>query len=141
MPNISTLSTYKVVFIGFLPFLTAVIFGIMAKSTNSPEVLLGRRLHTLRNAKGWTQQELGNQADVNYKFLGEIERGRQNPSFNVLVKVAGALGVELPELFRFEQEILDRKKVESRIREIIKALPDDAVRQILLLLRTLHPIG
>ena len=84
---------------------------------------------------------MGNQADVNYKFLGEIERGRQNPSFNVLVKVAGALGVELPELFRFEQEILDRKKVESRIREIIKALPDDAVRQILLLLRTLHPIG
>lgn len=52
-----------------------------------------------RKAKGWTQEELGKQADTSYKFLGEIERGVQNSSFTILVKVAGALDVKLPELF------------------------------------------
>ena len=76
------------------------ILGIMDKSNEDIRALLGRRIRTLRNIKGWTQQELGNQADINYKFLGEIERGLQNPSFNILVKIANALEVELPEFFR-----------------------------------------
>jgi transcriptional regulator with XRE-family HTH domain len=42
--------------------------------------------------------------NINYKFLGEIERGQQNPSFNVLTKIAEALKVDLPELFRFDHE-------------------------------------
>jgi transcriptional regulator with XRE-family HTH domain len=90
--------------------------------------------------KGWTQQELGNKADINYKFIGEIERGKQNPSFNILLKIVKALEIEMPELFRFEQEITDRNAVETRIKEIINAIPDDALRQILLILRVLYPL-
>ena len=112
----------------------------MEKLQEDTNILLGRRIRSLRNTKGWTQQELGNQADINYKFLGEIERGQQNPSFNVLVKIATALEVELPELFRFEQDILDRNEIEARIKEILKAIPEDALRQILMLLRVLYPI-
>lgn len=94
----------------------------------------------MRNIKGWSQQELGNRSDTNYKFLGEIERGQQNPSFNILVKLAMALEVNLPELFRFEHEILDRKETETRIQQILKTIPDDNLRQILLLLQVLYPI-
>ena len=60
--------------------------------------------------------------DVNYKFVGEIERGQQNPSFNVLVKIAAALEVELPEFFRFEHEISDRREIEARIRQILETM-------------------
>ncbi len=116
------------------------IFSFMNESNDKTNILLGRRIKTLRTMKGWTQQELGNQADVNYKFVGEIERGQQNPSFNTLVKVATALEVELPELFRFEQEISDRKEIETRITEIINKLSDDALHKILILLRVLYPI-
>ena len=73
----------------------------MEKSKDT-KALLGSRIRSLRNLKGWTQQQLGEQADVNYKFVGEIERGQQNASFEILVKIAAALGVELPELFRFD---------------------------------------
>ena len=86
-------------------------------------------------------QELGNQADINYKFLGEIERGQQNPSFNSLVKISAALEVELSELFRFEQEISDRKEIETTIKNILKTIPDDEIRQVLMILRTLYPMG
>ncbi len=112
----------------------------MDESNEKTQVLLGSRIRTLRNMKGWTQQELGNQADVNYKFLGEIERGQQNPSFNTLVKITAALEVELPEMFRFDQEVLDRNEIETRIKEILQTIPDDAIRQVLLMLQALYPI-
>ena len=115
------------------------MFGLMKNPSQNTKVLLGQRIRSLRNSKGWTQQELGGRADVNYKFLGEIERGQQNPSFQVLAKVAEALEVELPELFRLEQEISDRKEIEKRINGIVKNLPDDALRQVFLLLKTLYP--
>lgn len=111
----------------------------MSKSKENQNVLLGRRIRALRNQKGWTQQELGEKADLNYKFLGEIERGQQNPSFGILTKIATALGVDLPELFRFEHEISDRKEIDVRIARILKPLSDQDLRQILLVLSVLYP--
>lgn len=102
-------------------------------------ILLGRRIRTLRTTKGWTQQQLGDQADVNYKFVGEIERGQQNPSFNTLAKIAVALEVEIIELFRFEQEVPNRKEIESQIKFLIKNIPEDALRQVFSMLRSLYP--
>ncbi|NOX25065.1 MAG: helix-turn-helix transcriptional regulator [Deltaproteobacteria bacterium] len=103
-------------------------------------ILLGNRIRSLRTVKGWTQQELGAEADINYKFLGEIERGQQNPSFNVLLKISEALGVELTEFFRLWQEITDRKELESRINQILKSMPTENLAQLLSILRMLNPI-
>ena len=71
--------------------------------------------------------------------MGEIERGTQNPSLDILSKIAGALEIELSELFRFEHEAVDRKEIEAQIRSILKDLPDDALRQVLMILRSVHP--
>ena len=76
------------------------ILDIMRKQKETQVVLLGRRIRTLRTQKAWTQQELGDQADINYKFLGEIERGQQNPSFGILTKIASALRVRLAGAFQ-----------------------------------------
>jgi len=108
--------------------------------SETPQILLGRRIRSLRNTRGWTQEQLGAEAGINYKFLGEIERGQQNPSFNVLIKIADALGVDLMELFRLESEISDRKEIEKRIRQIVKALPNEELSRVLLLLRAFYPI-
>jgi transcriptional regulator with XRE-family HTH domain len=116
------------------------IVGLMEKRLLQLTLLSGQRIRSFRTMRGWTQQELGNRADINYKFLGEIERGMQNPSFNVLTKIASGLDLELPESFRFEHEALDRKEIETQIKTMIKALPDDALRQIFLLLRVFYPV-
>jgi len=112
----------------------------MKKIKDQHSILLGRRIRTLRTAKGLTQQELGHRADVDYKFIGEIERGNMNPSFNVLVKIATTLDVELPEILRFEQEISDQKELESRIAKIIKTLSVEKLQNVLMLLRIIYPI-
>ena len=111
----------------------------MEQMRENQRKLLGRRIRSLRTIKGWSQQQLGEKADVNYKFVGEIERGRQNPSFDTLLKIASALGVELSELFRFEHEVLGRKEVETQIRPILKDMPEESLRQVLMLLQTVHP--
>jgi transcriptional regulator with XRE-family HTH domain len=113
----------------------------MKSNYENTAVLLGRRIRSLRNEKGWTQQELGDQAEVNYKFIGEIERGQQNPSLNVLVKIAAALGVDLPDLFRYEQEITDRKEIEKRISKTLQNIPEKELKRIFLIIHSLYPIS
>ena len=139
MPDISILSRNNTVYVVFIESTKLDILGLMKKSADAAQILLGRRIRSLRNVKSWTQEALGSEAGINYKFLGEIERGQQNPSFNVLIKIADALNVDLMELFRLESEISDRKEIEGQITRIIKNAPDDALRQIFLMLKTLYP--
>lgn len=134
------MSIYKYVFTWFsINKITGKLIT-MKKIKDPDSILLGRRIRTLRIAKGLTQQELGNKADVDYKFVGEIERGNMNPSFKVLVKLAKVLGVELPEILRLEQETLDSKDLETRIRCIVSSLSVDQLQNVLMLLRVLYPI-
>jgi Predicted transcriptional regulators len=115
-------------------------YVIMKKIKDPDSILLGKRIRTLRTTKGLTQQELGNQSDVDYKFIGEIERGNMNPSFKVLMKIAKALDIDLPEILRFEQETSDQKELEKRIKKIIGTLPVEKLQNVLMLLRVLYPV-
>ena len=112
----------------------------MEKDSENAQVLLGRRIRSLRKMKGWTLEELGEKAATNHKHIGEIERGQQNPSFAVLVKIAAALGVELPELFRFQSEELSRKEVEKKIVRIVKSSSEEDLSKMLSVLRVLYPV-
>jgi transcriptional regulator with XRE-family HTH domain len=111
----------------------------MEKQNENKKFLLGKRIRTLRNARGWTQEELGKRAELSYKFIGEIERGRQNPSFDTFIKIAAALKLDLPELFRFEQEATDKNAVEDRVCGIVKAMTEDDLRRLFMLLHVLYP--
>jgi len=124
---------------GFIYMVKLGILIIMRKQKETKVVLLGRRIRSLRTQKGWTQQELGDNADINYKFLGEIERGQQNPSFGILTKIATALKIDLPELFRFEHETTDRKEIENRIALILKDIPDEDLSRIFLIFQVVYP--
>jgi len=82
--------------------------------------LLGQRIRYLRNLRSMTQEQLGDKADVNYKYLGAIERGEKNPSADNLAKIAGALDVKLNELFIFEHEIEDIKLLKKMIDDLLE---------------------
>jgi transcriptional regulator with XRE-family HTH domain len=112
----------------------------MKKTKDPDSILLGRRIRTLRTIKGLTQQKLGQLADVDYKFISEIERGNMNPSFKVLIKIAHTLDIDLPEILRFEQEISDPKELDKRIKLILKDLSVDKLQNVLTLLRVLYPV-
>jgi len=47
----------------------------------------------LREARGWSQEELAERADLNRSYIGEIERGIAVPSLATVGKIAS--GFEL----------------------------------------------
>lgn len=61
-------------------------------------ILLGKRVHDLRSAKNWSQEEFAHISGLHRTYIGQIERGEKNISFGNLSKVAGVLGVTLSEL-------------------------------------------
>jgi transcriptional regulator with XRE-family HTH domain len=60
---------------------------------------LGQRIRQLRGEKGWSQEEFAEVCGVHRTYMGHIERGEKNLSFNSMTRVANALNVELSELF------------------------------------------
>jgi transcriptional regulator with XRE-family HTH domain len=61
-------------------------------------VLLGKRVHDLRAAKKWSQEEFAHISGLHRTYIGQIERGEKNISFANLLKVSGVLGVTMSEL-------------------------------------------
>ena len=94
------------------------------------EKLLGQRIRNLRNHQGLTQEELGGRANINYKYLGGVERGERNPSIDNLAKIAKALGVQLHELFVFEHEIEDTQILKKRINELLKGADKKEIKKV-----------
>jgi transcriptional regulator with XRE-family HTH domain len=60
---------------------------------------IGHNIRRLREQKGWNQTELGFHADASPSIISLIENGKRNPSTATLAKIAGALGVEVVDLF------------------------------------------
>ncbi len=81
--------------------------------------LLGRRIRSLRQARQLTQQELGERACLNYKYLGAVERGEENPSLAVLERIAGGLGVDLADLFHFFHEETSPKAIRRNLSRLL----------------------
>jgi transcriptional regulator with XRE-family HTH domain len=61
-------------------------------------VVLGRRIHDLRAARKWSQEEFAHVSGFHRTYVGQIERGEKNMSFDNLAKVADALGVTMSAL-------------------------------------------
>ena len=59
---------------------------------------LGKRVHELRVAKKWSQEEFAHISGFHRTYVGQIERGEKNISFSNLSKISSVLGVSLSEL-------------------------------------------
>jgi transcriptional regulator with XRE-family HTH domain len=57
-----------------------------------------QHIRTLRRARGWSQEQLAEKADLNRSYVGEIERGLAQPSLLTAEKIAQALELELSTL-------------------------------------------
>ena len=57
--------------------------------------MLGRRLRALRQDQRETLGQTAGRAGISPQYLSEIERGRKEPSSEMIAALAGALGVTL----------------------------------------------
>ena len=73
-------------------------------STRDKKILkkFGARLQQLREQKEFSLRRLGDEADVDFSQIHRIEKGESNPTYTMLLKLAGALGVTIQELVDVE---------------------------------------
>jgi ribosome-binding protein aMBF1 (putative translation factor) len=84
----------------------AEILPFQQKSTRAPErepdplwrVVLGRSLRAAREERGSRLVDVAERAGISPQYLSEIERGRKEPSSEMIAAVTGALGVDLVDL-------------------------------------------
>jgi len=72
---------------------------------------LGRNLRAIRDEQGSRLVDVAEQAGISPQYLSEIERGRKEPSSEMIAAVSGALGIELGRLLSCISADLSRPAV------------------------------
>lgn len=65
----------------------------------SSRVALGVRVRELREALKLSQEAFAHKAGLDRTYVSGVERGRRNPTLDVLYRLADALEVEVRDLF------------------------------------------
>ena len=105
--------------------------------STSIQTLFGRRLRSLRTDRGFTQQQLGEEADLSFKYLGAIERGEENPSLKVIGKLAEALEIKPQDMMIFEHEETRPAALKKQLNRLLKEADVASLQQAVKLLRAL----
>lgn len=84
----------------------------------SPEhQALGRAVRELRARRGFSQETLGGRGGLHRNYVGAIERGLMNPTFETLLRVMHGLGLPLSTLVEvYERQLREPRGSRSRIR-------------------------
>jgi transcriptional regulator with XRE-family HTH domain len=72
---------------------------------NSLAITLGSRIQRLRMRQNRTLQEIADACGFTRSLLSKIEHGKTTPPIATLMKIAGALGVEMVDLLAPEGEV------------------------------------
>ncbi|GAH49828.1 unnamed protein product [marine sediment metagenome] len=89
---------------------------------------LGTKVRELREDMGWSQQKLADKAGLGHAYISRLERdGFKNPSADVLLRLSGALGVDVNQLYEAAGYIRERggmsdgrRPLEVILREVLK---------------------
>ena len=65
------------------------------------EKKFGAKLAYVRKSKKLSQIKLAEIVDMNFNYIGQIERGEANVTIKTMIVLANALNVELKTLFDF----------------------------------------
>jgi len=80
---------------------------------------VGARIRSLRKSKGWTQEQLGDRAGLDFATIGGAERGEKSLSLNSLARVAKALEVDLGWLVRQVESQTGDAEAEGLIEDLL----------------------
>jgi transcriptional regulator with XRE-family HTH domain len=85
--------------------------GSAAVDTKKVLTVIGSKVRSLREAQGFTLEELATRTQLSKSMLSLIERGKSSPSIGTLVAISSVFGVQLPELLgkpTLDQDVVTR---------------------------------
>lgn len=100
-------------------------------------IATAQRIKSLRVQKNLSQEELAFRSGVNVVYYGQLERGLKCPTVDTLYKLSKGLEVPLPELLRFEDEVLlDAKIKNNQVEWLMQKVPNKKVNQVIKILES-----
>jgi transcriptional regulator with XRE-family HTH domain len=81
------------------------------KARSPEQAALGDAIRRTRKRAELTQEQLADRAEINAKQIGILERGRGNPSYTTLARVASALELRIGELTTLADLLHDERRL------------------------------
>ena len=113
-------------------------------ASKQPAMRIGARIRALRFQAGLTQAEVAEAVGIAPESMSRIERGRFNPSTDLVARLAKAIGVEVGSLFDHSTVTPKRpalRPVDRRLLQLVKGLPDELVEDVIRGVRLLVEVG
>jgi transcriptional regulator with XRE-family HTH domain len=101
--------------------------------------VVGMRIKTLRRGKGYSQERLAELAGINAKYLSSVERGEENPTLDLFIRLSQSLKVDIHEIFNVEYENQTPQTLRKKLQTLIADIKDQdlsrAIRILGMLIR------
>lgn len=95
----------------------------------------GRRLRSVREAAGLTQERVAERAHTDAKYMSALENGRSSPTLDTIMALAKALNVRADDLLLLEGEDADDRTLRKRIETSLDSCNEEQLRRIYRLIR------
>lgn len=90
----------------------------------------GHRLREVRKAQKLKIGELAERANTGVKHLGRVERGEKQPSFELIIALAGAMNVSAAKFFEFEPPQADPKVIRKQLDQFLARQDAKQLRRV-----------
>lgn len=77
---------------------------------------LGKAIIQLRKQRGLAQEQFANEAEIDRRYMSDIENGKRNISIDVIERLANCLGINVSDLFSIAENI-DSARTLDEIKE------------------------
>jgi transcriptional regulator with XRE-family HTH domain len=95
----------------------------------------GRKLKSIREAAGLTQEQVAERTRGDAKYLSALENGRSSPTLNTIMGLAKALNVPVGDFVLLEGEDSDARSLRKRIDAALDACNEEKLRRVYRLVR------
>lgn len=99
--------------------------------------LFGKKIRGLRRSKELTQERLAELAGISLQNIGDIERGKGNPTLETVEKISFALQEDFSSLFDFGGIGLSREQALLELENLLSRATEAQVQMILTVVRVL----
>lgn len=76
----------------------------------SLQIAFGIAIQQLRKQRGLSQERLALEADVDRRYMSDIENGKRNISLDIMERIVSRLGIDVSELLRYAENV-NREKL------------------------------
>lgn len=100
--------------------------------------LIGNRIKELRKKRGLSQEKLSEKAEITPNYLSRVERGTENPTLDMFIRLANALEVEMWEVFDFDYNVRQgRKDLKVTVNKFFKEADEETLRLAVKIIRVM----